>query len=407
MLRARPRIALAALAMLGLLASLVGGCGGGVDSGGTGHVAPPSLARGPITGFGSIVVAGVRYDESQATISDDDGNALAAAALQLGMLATIEADAVDASGVVPTARARSVRVGEQVLGPVDAVDPLACSVRVLGQTVAAVAATAVDASVPTSVGACRLSRLQPGDWLRAYGSWDAALQRVVASRIERLASLPTAWVLRGDVTAYQPDSQRITIAGQLVDLSALAPSALPRALAVGDAVRVRLRAAAPVDGRHLALSLRRADLPAATVASIELEGRISQFSSAQQFRVDGVPVDASRATVTPGAGLLALGAKVEMSGAMVDGTLVASRIEVEAGGDDHGDHTIELEGRIGALDTTARTFLLRNTLVSYGASPAYEGGREADLANNRKVKVKGRLSADGQTVVATEIDLED
>ena len=54
-----------------LFAAILGGCGGGVDSGGTGGAA--TYANGPITGSGSIIVNGVRFDDSAAAISDDSG----------------------------------------------------------------------------------------------------------------------------------------------------------------------------------------------------------------------------------------------------------------------------------------------------------------------------------------------
>ena len=59
------------LAALGLAAALsLFACGGsgGVDSGGTG-----SFASGPISGFGSVIVNGVHFDDAGATVSDDDG----------------------------------------------------------------------------------------------------------------------------------------------------------------------------------------------------------------------------------------------------------------------------------------------------------------------------------------------
>jgi hypothetical protein len=58
--------------LLAALAALAG-CGG-VDSGGTGTGDHSTLALGTITGFGSIIVNGVRFDESQAFIDDDDGH---------------------------------------------------------------------------------------------------------------------------------------------------------------------------------------------------------------------------------------------------------------------------------------------------------------------------------------------
>jgi hypothetical protein len=85
---------------LGLLASfalagLFAGCGGGVGSGGTG-----TYASGAITGFGSIIVNDVRYDDSAATILDDDDAPRSSSELRLGMTVQIDAGAIasDSSG---------------------------------------------------------------------------------------------------------------------------------------------------------------------------------------------------------------------------------------------------------------------------------------------------------------------
>jgi hypothetical protein len=72
----RRDLVLAALALLG-------GCGG-VDSGGTGTGSAPTLAYGPISGFGSIIVGGVRYDESNADIEGDDGTVVGRLGARLG-----------------------------------------------------------------------------------------------------------------------------------------------------------------------------------------------------------------------------------------------------------------------------------------------------------------------------------
>src|SRR5262245_31816300 len=87
-----------AAAFLTLL--LVAGCGGdgGVDSGGTGAAA--SFASGPITGFGSVIVAGVRFDERGATVQDADGNVRPASDLALGMTVEVRGGRIapDANG---------------------------------------------------------------------------------------------------------------------------------------------------------------------------------------------------------------------------------------------------------------------------------------------------------------------
>src|SRR5690349_10437722 len=88
--RVRAAFGACALALL-----VVAGCGGdgGVDSGGTG-ASPQSFASGPITGFGSVIVAGVHFDESSAQVQDADGNTRPASGLQLGMTVDVRGGAI-------------------------------------------------------------------------------------------------------------------------------------------------------------------------------------------------------------------------------------------------------------------------------------------------------------------------
>ena len=67
-------------------------CGGGVEGQGTGSV---SYSEGPIGGFGSVIVNGVHFDDSQARIVDADGHTLQSGDLKLGMTVQIDAGAID------------------------------------------------------------------------------------------------------------------------------------------------------------------------------------------------------------------------------------------------------------------------------------------------------------------------
>jgi hypothetical protein len=98
----RRDVLLAALALLG-------GCGG-VDSGGTGTGASSTYASGPITGFGSIIVNGVRYDDIGASIEDDDGRVRSHDELGLGMRTEVIASAITTAAGVASATASSIRV---------------------------------------------------------------------------------------------------------------------------------------------------------------------------------------------------------------------------------------------------------------------------------------------------------
>ena len=105
-----------------LLVGSIGGCGGGVGTEGTGTFS--SVGSGPITGFGSIVVGGVRYDDSGASVSDDDGNSTDRSQLALGMVVDVEGGAIttSADGTTLSATATRVRTRRALLGPADAID---------------------------------------------------------------------------------------------------------------------------------------------------------------------------------------------------------------------------------------------------------------------------------------------
>ena len=91
----RWRATLSVFCSLAVLLSCGGG--GGVDSGGTGAAPPATLASGPVTGLGSVTVNGVRFDDSTASVVDQDDMALTTDQLQVGMSARIDASAVATS----------------------------------------------------------------------------------------------------------------------------------------------------------------------------------------------------------------------------------------------------------------------------------------------------------------------
>ena len=64
---------------------------------------------------------------------------------------------------------------------------------------------------------------------------------------------------------------------------------------------------------------------------------------------------------------------------------------------------IELEGRISAVDSAARTFVLRGITVTYGASTRCEGGLASDLRVGRMAAAKGKLAAVGKRVIVDSV----
>src|SRR5579859_2870245 len=112
---------------------LLGSCGGGVDSGGTGATA--TAASGPITGFGSVIVNSVHFDESSASILDTEGTVHGREDLKLGMTTFIKGSAVVANSNGNSSTATNIVFGSDILGPIESIDTLTQSLVVLGPTV--------------------------------------------------------------------------------------------------------------------------------------------------------------------------------------------------------------------------------------------------------------------------------
>jgi|KBSMisStaDraftv2_1062788.scaffolds.fasta_scaffold39051_2 hypothetical protein len=380
-------------------ALLLAGCGGGgsagPSSGGTG-VGPTSFATGHISGFGSIIVNGVRFDDSAALVTDDDGNGSTRDALKLGMSVEIHGGSISDDGKGPRAAATEIRHGAELRGPVSAVDATARTLVVLGQTVRVLDTTVIDERL---VGG--FAGIAVGAVLEVHGTLDAATGVYTATRLEPTGS-GDGFRIRGIVSNLDSVAKTFSIGPALISYAGVAP--VPANLANGALIRVRLQTV-QVAGAWVATKIDGMDQRPDDVGEVELEGAITAFTSKTSFSVNGLPVDATNAVF--GDGTLALGVKVEVKGSAVNGVVIATRVSVEDEQEVH-DKGFELHGAIVSIDTVAKTFVLREVKVSYaGPGIDYRGGSEAGLAVGVKLEVKGKLSADGTTLQAERISFGD
>lgn len=380
--------------------SLLAGCGGGVDSGGTGTGAAATLAVGPITGLGSIIVNGVRYDDSTASVVDDAGQAAVRGDLKLGMQTEILASAVAVTAGVSTATASAIRVRSEIVGPLESADSANARLRVFGQDVTVLPTTVFDTAIAAGMVA-----LVPGDVLEVYAILDVAAGRYVASRIERRSGVDS-YKLRGTVGSLSLGARTLTLGGLTVDWSAVAPSDPATSLAVGSFVRFTLRTA-PTVGIWRAKTLQVGVPVPADREHAEIEGRITSFTSIARFAVNGIEVETSSGTTFPnGSAGLAVGVRAEVEGRIAGGRLLASEVKLEGEDDDDDAEAFELHGSIDTVDAGAKTFVVRGTLVVWSASTEFDSSGPSDIVPGRQVEVKGRLSSDGTRVEATKVHVE-
>jgi hypothetical protein len=394
----RPLRQAAAVLSVAVLA-LVAACGGGSDAvsvptGGT--AAAASFSQGAISGFGSVIVNGVRWDDSAASVTDDDGVRRSSADLKLGMVIEVDGSSVDRS--TGSGRALAIRYGSEMLGPIAAIDSVASTLTVLGQTVLVTTSTVFDTTISGG-----LAGLAAGNVIEIHGLYDAANSRTVATRIE-LKPAATEYRLRGSVSALDTVNKTLRIGSELISYATVPE--VPATLANGVAVKVRLQTV-PVAGAWVVTKLRLVKRVFEDRAEAEVEGVITAWTSATDFEVNGLKVDASNAAFPEGQAAVVLGARVEVEGAVVNGVLVATKVHLEDD-EEHGGmgREFELHGRIANLDTAAKTFALRGLTVSYAGAVTFKDGTEATLLNDVKVEVKGTLSADLTTIVASRIEFE-
>ena len=374
-----------------LAAALMAACGGGGSSSSDGSTAT-TFASGPISGFGSIIVDGVRFDDSGAEIENEDGERGGSDDLQLGTMVEIEGGAIDDS----TGRAKALRIrfGSEIVGPVASVASDNTSLVVLGQTVELKPETVVDDSLPAD----------PQAWaglvVEVHALMDGSTGRYVATRIEDKDNA-LLFKLRGVVAELDTTAQTFKIGDALISYAGVTD--LPALFDDGLRVRVRLQTT-QVDGKWVAVSIRSGVRKVEDHDVARLRGTVTDLTDATHFEVNGVPVNASAARIDDGP--VTAGARVEVRGTAKDGTVIATRVKV-LDEDDDAIRGIELHGTVGDLNTEAKTFVLRGVTVDYSGTLIFKDGAEADLADGVQVEVKGRLSTDRSTLTAVLIEFED
>jgi hypothetical protein len=163
----------------GLAAALLAGCGGSSDESTTAQAAS-TVTAGTIEGFDSgtsIVVNGLVFDSSSASVVDDDDRSSLRSALKLGM--EVEIQSAQAATSTRSASATKIAFSSALVGLVDAVNTDASQLTVIGQTVQVSAGTVFGDDFADG-----LASVTVGSILKVYGIFDASTGITTATRIE-------------------------------------------------------------------------------------------------------------------------------------------------------------------------------------------------------------------------------
>lgn len=390
---------------LGALAALLAaGCGGGGGSGGStvagidrGGI---TIAQGPISGFGSVIVNGVHYSTSGATITVDDRPG-AESDLRVGQVVRIEAS-LDASGT--SGVAKSVTYNDDVEGPVQGIDLAASRLVVLGQTIQVSAATSYgDSIVPRG-----LEGLRVGDRVEVSGLASSG-GVIAATRIER-KSVSGSFEVKGAASSVDTAARRLRINQLLVDYASAQLSGFPGGQPVnGDLVEAdgTLNASGVLVATKL--ERRSSSVSATTNDKAEIEGLVTRFAFATDFDVAGQRVTTTAATSYEGgsAANLRADANIQVAGSFdATGRVVAQKITFRA------DSNLELSGRVDGVNAAANSLIVLGQAVRTTPQTRFEDKSSANLQRFSLADVRAgdlvevRGYREGIVVVATLLQRE-
>lgn len=362
--------------------------GGGVGSGGTGDTA--SVGIGGVDGIGSITVNGVKHEIDTATVTLAD-----ASALRLGMTVRV-VGTVSATGTAGTATA--VVSAAELRGALTAVDAASGTFTVMGMLVTTDSATVL----ATPAG---LASLAPGDVVQVYGL-PGAPGTLRATRVEKLTAAASV-VTTGLVTGLDTGARTLRIGGLTVSYAVSVFQGGLTEASLHNGIVLRVRGAAPVGSLLAATSLEPwHSIPAANGTPVNVSGLVTDFASLASFKLQGVAVDASAALVTGGLpGAVGNGVKIEVSGTMSGGVLVAARLKIKYVPGTGGPASFSLAGAVGQYVSDANFRVQGNPVDAGGSGVVFVNGTRSDLRNGARVLVKGSQVADG-VLVAEEVTFQ-
>jgi len=396
--------AIVAIAAAALFSS---GCGGGagsvavliaegVGSGGTGLGVVQGI--GVLTGFGSLIVDGVRRDDSMATYMSEEDHAMATAIAPTG--ARLGQRLEYAYG--PDGAMTSALFSPELVGTVTAVS--ASGITVLGTTVM-VNPDPGSGPVTSLIGYPSPASIQVGDRVAVYGLIGADAQganSLQATLIVR-KSAGSGIRLTGYVRQLNTTTGILTIGTNTIAIGSAVIT--PAGASLRDNQLVTVWSNTPPTGDVISAASIRIKWPPQESGDRALSGLVSAYSDAANFKVLNVTVDASSATIEPKGAAVGDGRYVTVVGRFdaATGKLTATTVTVYSPA---AGRAVELHGTVLNF-VSPSSFTVRGVVVD-ASTATYSGGTAADLGNNVFVEVTGAVKNNvvlANTVTLQKVDL--
>ncbi len=354
------------------------------SSGGDSDGAPASASAVSIGAMtkGSVIVNGVRFEDTAANITADD-TPKTAAFLENGMTVKVRGK-INNDGA--TGAAEKIDVVAEVRGAV--VSKGSDTLSVHNQTVLVDGATVFDGGV---TGVAGLSA-SPADNVEVHGQRDAT-GTIRATRVEKLAAGAVDDEVRGTVSGKTSATFNI---GTLAISTNASTSILPAGatFADGDIVQVHLSGSTAT---KIKVEHAEAEFEPAEGEEFEVEGFVSSLSS-DSFKVNDQQVQTSSSTRFDGGvkGDIVNDMKVEAEGHLANGVLVADKVTLK--------ESIRIESSAtadGKADLLGKTVLVTSK-TEFSSNLTSTAG----IAVGDGLRIRGFVNNDGSSITATRVETQ-
>lgn len=378
------------------------GCGGGagsaivllaegVGSGGTGLGIVQGI--GVLTGFGSLIVDGVRLDESMATYMSEEDHGIATVIAPTGARLGQRLE----YAYQPDGALTSALFSPELVGAVTAVS--ASGITVLGT---AVTISTDPRSGPASslIGYASAASIQVGDRVAVYGliRTDAQGGYIVQATLLVHKGAGSGIRLTGYVSRLNTATGVFMIGTHTVTTGSAVIT--PTGASLRDDQLVTVWSNTPPIAGVISADNIRVKWPPEDSGDRVLSGLIAGYGSPASFKVLNAIIDASSATIEPAGAALGDGRYVTVVGRF-DATankLAATKVTVYAPA---AGRAVELRGTVLNF-VSPSSFTVRGVVVD-ASTAAFSGGTASDLGNNVFVEVLGAVQ--NNTVRASTVTL--
>ena len=394
-----------AFASVGLLLASCGGGGGSSTSAGIGGT---GIVVGRITDFGSVYVNGQRFETATSQFIVDGDNSASQADLALGMVARLTVETLNGAF---TGKATQVSYDDEVEGPIATITPPMDGVRTLtlfGQTVT------IDENNTLFEGRAFVD-LAVDDVIEVSG-FRLSDTEIRATYVEFKGTFipgTTEAEIRGVIGSYMMGPpETFVVDGVTVTTDAMTEIEVPGGM-LQDGLFVEVEGILQSASTMLATRVEFEDEDLGDeVDDVELQGIISSFNGLNDFEIDGQPIDASGAQITPAGALLADGIEVEVEGDIQGGILVAEEVEVNADESQVTSIVSSVDAGNGSFEVTFAA-LPGSVMIRTDAQTTFEDETEViplgfsinDLNAGDYVKVEG--TEDSNQIIAKVVKRAD